>query len=271
MPVLAQRFPACAGRPLATRQLTPDKLSPRTDTAAEVGIVARSLLALLVGLLVLVCAASALAETEPTPEPTDAEEQFQLGRRVAWGLEGTKKDPRAGFKWFLLAAEQGHPRAQTQLGMAYQKGRGVARDIPESARWMRKAAEQGHAKAQFELGVYYRDGKGVPRDEVLGLMWLLLSQERGGIASRMVAPGLARRLKPRDRKEAWKLVYQWRDIHGLPELPSRAAKSESETTPPAEPAVGPDTPAEPEAAPKPPDGAGPAEAPPREGDAPAEG
>ena len=102
-------------------------------------------------------------------------------------------------------------------------------------------------------------------------MWLLLSQERGGIASRMVAPGLARRLKPRDRKEAWKLVYQWRDIHGLPELQSRAAKSGSKTTPPAEPAAEADTPAEPEAAQKPQDGAGPVEAPPQEGDAPVSG
>jgi len=227
--------------------------------------------ALLVGLLVIVCAASALGETEPAPEPTDAEGQFELGRRLAWGLEGTEKDPRAGIKWFLLAAEQGHARAQTQLGMAYQKGRGVRRDIPESVKWMRKAAEQGHAKAQFELGVYYRDGKGVPRDEVLGLMWLLLSQERGGIASRVVAPGLARKLKPRARKEAWKLVYQWRDIHGLPELKSRAAKSGAKETPPAEPATGPETPADSEAAPKPPDGAAPGEAPPQDGDAPGSG
>jgi len=233
--------------------------------------VARSPVALLVGLLAIACAASALAEAEPAAEPTDAEGQFELGRRLAWGLDGTKKDPRAGLKWFLLAAEQGHPRAQTQLGMAYQKGRGVRRDIPESVKWMRKAAEQGHAKAQFELGVYYRDGKGVPRDEVLGLMWLLLSQERGGIASRMVAPGLARRLKPRDRKEAWKLVYQWREIHGLPELQSRAAKSGPKATPPAEPSAGPETPADSEAAPKPPDGAGPAEAPPQDRDAPASG
>ena len=232
---------------------------------------ARSLVALLVGSLAIACGASALAETEPAPEPTDAEGQFELGRRLAWGLEGTKKDPRAALKWFRLAADQGHPRAQTQLGMAYQKGRGVGRDIPESVKWMRKAAEQGHAKAQFELGVYYRDGKGVPKDEVLGLMWLLLSQERGGIASRMVAPGLARRLKPRDRKEAWKLVYQWRDIHGLPEFPSRAAKSGSDVPPPAEPAAGPETPAGSEAAPKPPDGAEPAEAPPKEGPAPASG
>ena len=220
---------------------------------------ARSLVALLLGLVVIACAAGALAETEPAPEPTDAEAQFELGRRLVWGLEGTKKDPRAGLKWLRLAAEQGHARAQTQLGMAYQKGRGVGRNIPESAKWMRKAAEQGHPKAQFEMGVYYRDGKGVPRDRVLGLMWLLLSQKGGGIASRMVAPGLARRLEPRDRQEARKLVDQWREIRGLPEPSPRAAKSGAKESLPAE------------AAPKPQDGAAPAEAPLQEGDAPPSG
>ena len=232
---------------------------------------ARCLVALLVGFLVFACARGALAETEPAPDPTDAEAQFELGLRLAWGLEETKKDQQAALKWFRLAAEQGHPKAQTQLGMAYQKGRGTKRDIQESVKWMRKGADQGHPKAQFEMGVYYRDGKGVPQDRVLGLMWLLLSQQKGGIASRLVAPGLARQLKPRDRKEAWELVYQWREAHGLPRIPARAAKSGAKATTPAEPAPGSETPADPETSPKPQDGATPAETPPQEGDAPGSG
>jgi TPR repeat protein len=227
--------------------------------------------ALLAGFLVFACARGALAETEPAPEPTDVEAQFELGMRLAWGLEGTRKDQRAALKWFHLAAEQGHSRAQTQLGMAYQQGRGTERDFYESVKWMRKSAEQGHPKAQFEMGVYYRDGKGVQRDKVLGLMWLLLSQQKGGIASRIVAPALARGLKPRDRSEAWELVYQWREAHGLPRIPPRAAKSETKATTPAEPAPGSETSADSEPAPEPQDGATPAEAPPQEGDAPASG
>ncbi len=230
---------------------------------------ARSLVALLVGFLAFACTTAAIAESEPAPNPTDAEEQFALGRRLAWGLEGSKKDPHSALVWFHKAAEQGHARAQTQLGMAYQKGRGTRRDIPESVKWMRKAADQAHAKAQFEMGVYYRDGKGVPRDQVLGLMWLILSQEKGGIAAKIVAPGLARGLKPRDRKEAWELVYQWREAHGLPRMPQRAAKSGAKAPPSAEPAAGPETPADSEAAPEPPDGATPAKAPPQASNAPA--
>jgi hypothetical protein len=152
-----------------------------------------------------------------------------------------------------------------QLGMAYQKGRGVRRDIQESNEWMRKAAEQGYAKAQFELGVAYRDGRGLPRDRVLGMMWLLLSQQKGGIAARIVAPGLARQLEPRDRKEAWELVYQWREAHGLPRIPPRTAKPRLIPRPVKGPAR--EKPADPETAPKPQGGSKPAEVPPQESDA----
>jgi TPR repeat protein len=235
-----------------------------------VEIVARVLAALLLGYLAFVCATGALAEAESAPEPTDAEGQFELGRRLVWGLDGTEKDERAGFEWLLKAAEQGHPRAQTQVAMAYQKARGVRQDFPESAKWMRKAADQGHPKAQFELGVYYRDGRGVPADQVLALMWLLLSQEKGGIAARVVAPGQLRRLKPRDRKEAWELVYQWREAHGLPRLPPRVAKARAEAEArekaQSQPAAGPEAAAEVE--PKQREGATPAEAPPPQADAP---
>jgi TPR repeat protein len=130
---------------------------------------------------------------------------------------------------------------------------------------MRKAAEQGYAKAQFELGVAYRDGRGLPRDRVLGLMWLFLSQEKGGIAARLVTPGLARQLKPRDRKEAWELVYQWREAHGLPRDPPPTPKARLIPRTKSKPA--PKPPADSETEPKPQDRSTPKDVPPQEGDA----
>lgn len=224
---------------------------------------ARCLAAVIFGLLALAYTAVALAEAEPAAEPTEAEAQFELGRRLMWGLDGTEKDERAGIEWLHKAAEQGHPRAQTQLGMAYQLGRGVDRDIDESVKWMRKAADQGVPKAQFELGVYYRDGKGVPNDPVLGMMWLILAQQKGGIAARVAAPGLLRRLKPRERKEAWELVYQWREAHGLPRLTARAAKAQAKAEAAKKSAS--EAPADSKARPQPEDGEKPAEALPQPG------
>ena len=48
-------------------------------------------------------------------------------------------------------AEQGNPSAQYDLGVLYEKGRGVAKDEVEAATWYRKAADQGYEQAQRAL------------------------------------------------------------------------------------------------------------------------
>ncbi len=65
--------------------------------------------------------------------------------------------------WQVLAAE-GDVVAQRNLGLMYQRGRGVLRDRREAARWYTRAADQGDAGAQLALGALYQTGKGVPRD-----------------------------------------------------------------------------------------------------------
>ena len=46
-------------------------------------------------------------------------------------------------------------------------------------RWSRKAADQGHAKAQNNLGVLYSESDTVPPDNVAALMWFILADEQG--------------------------------------------------------------------------------------------
>ena len=45
------------------------------------------------------------------------------------------------------AADGGDPRAQYDLGIAYQQGAAIRRDLVEARRWWRKAADQGYAPA----------------------------------------------------------------------------------------------------------------------------
>jgi TPR repeat protein len=52
---------------------------------------------------------------------------------------------------YRLAAEQGHARAQTSLGLMFYHGEGVAQDTAEAIRWYRLAAEQGQADATEAL------------------------------------------------------------------------------------------------------------------------
>jgi TonB family protein len=80
----------------------------------------------------------------------------------------------AQLLWRPLA-EQGIARAQNNLGVLYENGKGVPKDINEALKWYRLAAEQGYAGAQNNLGLIYALGLVVPRDPVHAYMWFSLA------------------------------------------------------------------------------------------------
>ena len=67
---------------------------------------------------------------------------------------------------WLDVANQGDPAALNALGMMYQSGKGVARDVGTAARLYKKAAQAGLPAAQNNLAVLYEGGEGVPQDLV---------------------------------------------------------------------------------------------------------
>jgi len=58
------------------------------------------------------------------------------------------KHSAEGIQWMKKAAEQGHARAQNELGLCYRDGDGVKQSTVEALGWLRKAAEQGNKIAQ---------------------------------------------------------------------------------------------------------------------------
>jgi hypothetical protein len=84
----------------------------------------------------------------------------------------------AAAKLFLRAAEQGHPRAQLQIGYQYEYGEGVPVNVAEAVKWYRRAADQGDVAAQSNLGSMYEDGKGVPEDWIEAAKWYRKAAER---------------------------------------------------------------------------------------------
>ena len=105
------------------------------------------------------------AKTKELAEKGYALPQFNLGLFYDLGL-GVSKDLVEAAKWYRKSAEQGNANAQCSLGQCYYKGEGVLKDPVEALKWFRKSAEQGDAIAQFELGVCYYEGDGVLRDPV---------------------------------------------------------------------------------------------------------
>jgi TPR repeat protein len=57
-------------------------------------------------------------------------------------------------------------------------GEGISQDFDEAAKWFRLAAEQRHRRAQFMLGVLYWSGDGVPQDYDKAVKWFRLADER---------------------------------------------------------------------------------------------
>jgi len=97
-------------------------------------------------------------------------------------------DYATALRLFQPLAEQGNAWAQSNLGVMYEKGEGVAQDYREAIKWFRLAAAQGKAdafagvaaaSAQFNLGVMYYYGHGVAQDYKEAIKWFRLAAAQG--------------------------------------------------------------------------------------------
>ena len=62
-----------------------------------------------------------------------------------------EEDYVVAVRLWRLAAEQGHSKAQYNLGVAFAHGKGVPINLVEALDWWRRAAEKGHDLAAREL------------------------------------------------------------------------------------------------------------------------
>ncbi|MFC1833906.1 tetratricopeptide repeat protein [Thermodesulfobacteriota bacterium] len=89
-------------------------------------------------------------ELSSLAEEGDADEQSF--KEIIDDLWIDVSNPHAeAVKWFRVAAEQGDPNAQYQLGEKYLHGKGVPADREEAAKWFRRAAKNGNKDAQKQL------------------------------------------------------------------------------------------------------------------------
>ena len=70
-----------------------------------------------------------------------------------------------------------------------ENGRDVAKSEKQAAIWYRKASDLGHSPSMFSLGVLYQDGRGVQKDLVEAYKWLDLSSKHGFKDDRARAAG----------------------------------------------------------------------------------
>jgi TPR repeat protein len=70
-------------------------------------------------------------------------------------------------------AEDGNAAAQYALGIK------VYSDEPQAWKWFCLAAQQGHPEAQFQLATFYRRGWYPTKDAVKAYQWYMLADENG--------------------------------------------------------------------------------------------
>jgi TPR repeat protein len=121
---------------------------------------------------------TAMKEFRPLAEQGHARAQYNLGIMYEIG-KGVPQDDQEAVKWYRRAADQGLAVAQYGLGMVYHFGRGVPQDYQEAVKWFRRAAEQGDASSQLKLGIMYEIGKGVPQDDQEAVKWYRRAGEQG--------------------------------------------------------------------------------------------
>ena len=129
--------------------------------------------------------------------------QFNLGVMYDRG-KGVPEDDVEAVRWYRLAAEQGDADAQSNLGVKYANGEGVPEDDVEAVRWYRLAAEQGYAGAQLYLGFMYAQGGGVPKDAVHAYAWLSIAAAQGDTNAKEAKELVTKLMTPAQITEAQK-------------------------------------------------------------------
>lgn len=109
-------------------------------------------------------------------EQGDAVAQRTLAYCYKYG-SGVKKDKAEAIKWTTRAAEQGNSIAQSELAHYYYDNRNYV----EAVKWFRLAAEQDYFSYddQYYLGLCYEKGRGVDKNLEEAVKWYKLADAHG--------------------------------------------------------------------------------------------
>ena len=106
-----------------------------------------------------------------TAEAGDANAQYAVGIIYQEG-RGVEKDLGKTIAWYEKAAAKGEVNALYTLGYMSHHGIGVAQNFDKAAQWYRAAGNKGHPKAMFELARLYMRGLGVERSFAEAVRWI---------------------------------------------------------------------------------------------------
>ncbi|XP_015266044.1 PREDICTED: death ligand signal enhancer, partial [Gekko japonicus] len=84
---------------------------------------------------------------------SQVQEAFHASISMAFNILGLehlqKRQYAAAFHLFKLAADQNYSKAQYNVGLCYEHGRGTEKDAAKAVLYYQRAARQGHPMAQY--------------------------------------------------------------------------------------------------------------------------
>ena len=95
---------------------------------------------------------------------------------------GVPKNLVKAAHFYLLASEQGNPFAQANLVTMYLTGRGVDKNLPEAFAWAKKSANRGFAPARYLYSWHCEQNNPAMAQELNNAInWYVKMAERGDI------------------------------------------------------------------------------------------
>ncbi|MBS0269815.1 MAG: sel1 repeat family protein [Proteobacteria bacterium] len=108
----------------------------------------------------------------------DPSAEFEVGARLAEG-KGIAQSFQDAAKWYQRSADQGFAQSQYRLGTLYERGLGLKPDRAQAANWYQRAAAQGNIKAMHNLAVLSANQSDQSPDYATAAQWFEAAAQRG--------------------------------------------------------------------------------------------
>jgi TPR repeat protein len=148
----------------------------------------------------------------------NATAQNRLGEMFEYGF-GTKRDPKAAFDQYKLAADQGFVSAQHNLGRSYNFGFGVKQDYAVAENWYRIAANKGYYKSMFYLGTLYATNHGEDTSadqDIIAYAWMNTAAALGDTTAASIENRLLMKLSEQQTIKAKSLAREYKKTYVTP-------------------------------------------------------
>ena len=108
----------------------------------------------------------------------DIHAQVNVGLMYEYG-QGVKKDLLKAKYWYEKASEAGDPKAAYNLGLLYENGSAGEQNITKALMLFQQAAQQHNVNAQYHLGVLFSESKYIPPDLSRAAYWYKAAADNG--------------------------------------------------------------------------------------------